>query len=200
MSKFSQIANGAAGIDSVEIPMIGVEKPVKIGLRVLLSDADDDILKNARAFAIAQGVEDPKDGNPIYDLARARETIALACVDLDSPAQGERFFENAAEVRTGLDRDRIAYLYERQQRWQDACSPSRKKMGDSEFVAKIIEIAEAGDDDPRPFDELRPILLESYTRILSREFVILAKLKSLSGSDWNYSSKPSTKSTEAAES
>ncbi len=197
MSRFSEIAKGARQIDEVELPLPGIETPVKVGLRVLLSNDDDAILKSARDHAISAGVSDPKDGNPIYDVALARATIALACVDLASPDKKTPFFESADEVRTGLDRDRIGLLFARQQLWQDRCSPSSREMGSEQFIAKVLEIAGAEDDERRPFDSMRPALHESFTRSLARQYVALLTRKSPSGSDTDPDAESSSRSPDA---
>lgn len=197
MSRFSQIARGPTQIEEIELTFSGAEQPTKIGVRVIGTDQDDDILKGAREFAIKAGIANPKEGDPIYDVALARETIARGCVDLDDRVSP--FFASAEEVRIGpdgkggLDRDRIAYIAAKQRAWQDKCSPSRKSMKANEFIAKVLEIAGASQDDERPFDSLEPALHKSFTRTLAREYVSSVMHKSPSSSDLKPGTESNTK-------
>lgn len=191
--KFSQIAKGPQQIEEIELPMVGQKEPVKIGLRVLLDEDDGPILKYARDYAIREGVQDPKAGDPIYDVALARASVAASCTDVDSPDKREPFFASPEQVKE-LDRDRIAYLFERQQVWQDACSPSSKSMGQIEFMAKVLEIAGAGDEDQSPFVSMRPAMLVSFTRTLAKQHMDFLMRKSLYGTDKSSSTESASKS------
>lgn len=197
MSRFSQIARGPQQIEEIELVFAGAQQPVKLGLRVLGSDDDDAILKGARDFAIKAGIANPKDGDPIYDVALARETIARGCVDIDDKTSP--FFDSAEQVRTGpdgkggLDRDRIAYLFAKQQAWQDRCSPSIKSMGTDEFIAKVLEIAEAGPEDKSPFAYWLPGFQENFVRTLVAQFVTLGMHKSPSSSGSSISTSSEAK-------
>lgn len=182
MARFSQIARGAQQTDPVELRLAGVSDFVRLAVRPLRASEDEDVLECARREAAKRGVQDPKDGNPLYDFEVAIETIARGCVDIDAPASP--FFDGGAEqVRRELDRDRIAYLYERQRSFQEACSPLQRDMDPSAFIAKVLEAADTEDGDRRPFDALPRASLESFARTLARQFMSLAMLKSRSGSD-----------------
>lgn len=167
MAKFSQIVKGTRARRRVLLPLgdapamvpaltsdgasvVEVSPDaVPVDLRPLTSGEQAEVLSRAAADAKARGVTDPRDGNPIYDLAEMEHTLALACLDPDSPADAPRpFFDGGVEqIRSSPDlgRDRIAFLFAHFQQFQDECSPSLRKVDPAQMVASLDILG--GDDD-----------------------------------------------------
>ncbi len=144
---------GPGGVLAVEAPTEGV---VQVGLRPLTSGEQADIMTRARADAIARGVSDPKPGVPIYDLAEMEHTLLLACLDPDSPQDAPRpLFASIEEIRTDPDLggDRIAYLFELFQQFQEECSPQRRHMSLEETMAAMLLLGGEGEEEARRFFE-----------------------------------------------
>ncbi|RYE77944.1 MAG: hypothetical protein EOO74_06085, partial [Myxococcales bacterium] len=148
---------------------------IPLDLRILAPGETADVLKRARADAVDAGVPDPKDGNPIYDLAEMEHTLLLACTDVDSPLDAPRpFFDSIEQIRSEprLDRERIAYLHAMQQRWQAECSPHLRNASAEETQGALLALGVLPEDESmRFFDSLGPGLQWTYTRILALRHV-----------------------------
>jgi hypothetical protein len=138
---------------------------VPVAVRTLLNTDDDAIDTAAVEYARSRKAESAREGDPIYDRGRTLYTLLLACSDPDSPDEEPvPFFSSVDEIRTGLDRDRLAYLLAAQQWWQDQHSGRARSLKPYEALQKAAEIATSS--DPRPFLELSPGLLWSVLRAL----------------------------------
>lgn len=154
-------------------------------LRALVGVDDADVFARAREYAQSKGIASPKDGEPLYELGIAVHTLALACVDPESPeAEPRPFFDGGVEqILAHLDRDRILYLYEVQRGWQSSFSPRASDFASfEERVQAIWELANAEEDDERPFARLGAGLHRSLLRTLARQWLISLGIRSLSGS------------------
>ncbi len=191
MGRFQQIAKGTRARHVVELPLANGET-IRVAVRALLDDEDEEIDRLAREHAKRLGVEDPKPGNSLYDRAFARFTLLLSCSDPESPDEVPApFFANEEEIRLGLDRDRITYLFEAQQVWQDRCAPQQLQLSGDEFIAKVVEVATS--EDERPFLRMRQGLRWIFMRTLSAQCMSSLELKSLSGLDSATSTSSSPK-------
>jgi hypothetical protein len=211
MATFSKMAKGKRARKSITFPLLaaaGAEaaeaRELAVDVIVLSGLEDAEVMTKARAFAKERGVEDPKDGNPIYDLALWAFTLAIACVDPESPETEPRaFFDGGADQIFGsnlLGRDTIAYLYEHQQQWQDEVSPRARTVGAEELLAHVLAVASA--EDPTPFFRLAPALRWTLHRSMAALLVTLQMPRSPSGSvsgDGGESSRPSGASDEKIE-
>ena len=159
MAKFSQIIKGTRARKRVWLqlgdgPLLSVsldaqgkgaavrsEEAIAVDLRPLTSGEQADVLSRARADAVAKGVAEPKDGNPIYDLCEMEHTLCLACVDPESPEHAPQpFFDGGvAQIRSSPDlgRDRVAWLFEQCLLHQDECSPRLRTLDPAAFVASL---------------------------------------------------------------
>lgn len=159
---------------------------VQIDLRPLTSGEQTEVLARARADAVAKGVPDPKADNPIYGLCEQEHTLLLCCVDPDSPENAPRpLFASIDEIRGDpqLGQDRIAYLFELWQRYQDECSPRYRRMALDEILATMLLLAGEEEDEARRFFEsLGPALQWTCTRTLAVQWRISSTARSLSGS------------------
>jgi len=159
--KFSQsLATLALGTEAerpIELPRPGRDPFLTIA-RPISGTQESLVLEAARAYAKAKGVELPREGEPLYDLAVMAHTIAIACVDPDSdPKDREPSFDGGAQqILDNLGPEEIAYLYERQQLWQDELSPTVSRMSTTELMGVALKLTEAKDD--APFSRLRPVL------------------------------------------
>jgi len=161
--KFAQIKQGAAAVERVECTTVD-GTPFVAAARVLMGEDDDAILSAAQQFTIERKGT-PKEGDPIYDFAINLLTVLHGYDDPDTP--GERFFASAEEVRKRLDRERIAYLAERQQAHQDTVSPSARKLDPAQFVESVWEHAKAEEGASLPFERWPPALRRSFVRSMA---------------------------------
>jgi len=169
MSRFEDIMRGNKARKSVEFPApIDAENPDKkltVDLVVLSGEEEADALAAAREYAKSKGSDEPKGGDPHYDLGLMVHTIARSCVDPDVPGafcfffgQGEsdRNFNAMADlILSRLDRERIAFLHGIQQVWQSELAPWGRAANEAEIYAKLEKLE--GETNPaRPFELFRP--------------------------------------------
>jgi hypothetical protein len=168
------------------------EDEVEVGLMALSGLENGEILRNARAFAADRGVEDPREGDPIYGLGIMVHTLAVACVDPDN--QDELFFDGGVEQileSEHLGRDGIIYLFEQQEQWQDLVSPQAHRIDALAFEQMVSELA--GPDSYGFFCQLRPGLRWSCMHSMAALCLTLLSGSSqpTSGSESDTRSRPS---------
>lgn len=185
--KFRDMEKGAAAERPVGIPCFDKKgEPAELASIVAPLEGDDETL--ALAFAIAHasrnGVKDPKEGDPLYDVGYQAQIVASAYRDPDvgSPGQRPPTFEGGApEVLAGLTRETITFLYAQFEDWADTCSPTRRKLSDDELMKAIRMIAAEGDDGLRFFARCGPALRWSLLRTTARQLVASLEAKSSYG-------------------
>ena len=154
MAKFSNLAKGAlqGRVFDLLMPSGATDK---IRIVPLVGRTDDEIGKLAAKFAVEHGGE-PKDTDREFDRGLRIHTILHACQDVDSPIdRPEPYFSGIDEIldpRTGLDRDRIALLFEFQQLVQDEFAPRRRDLTPVEFVDWLLKTTEVDDGGELPFE------------------------------------------------
>lgn len=128
---------------------------VAVDLRVLATIEYADVLERARAFAKARGVEDPSDGNPLYDFGIQVETLAIAILDSEKPKDFAPFFASSKQILEAdvLTRDHIAYLFAHYEVFASEQSPLRGELDKADFLRLIAKSAEG---DFGPFCSLQP--------------------------------------------
>lgn len=152
-------------------------------LRVLNGTDDKAILKAAAEETLEQKRE-PRKGDPVYDFAVDVQTLLRAAVDSDSPDSDPRpFFQSAAQILDGLDRDRIHYLVAIQTAHQDEHSPLQHDLNDEQFKDRVHRIVASVEGDGGPFEDLGPRLLRRFTRALAVQCLILPMYRSASSSE-----------------
>src|SRR6266566_8978362 len=121
MAKFSKVVLGKRAEKEVSLPSVdGGDETYPAVMRPLDGLEEEDALVRARARAIAKGIENPKLGEPIYDMALMVETIAVSVLDIESPKDNrEPFFDEGPEQVRAYGREAISYIYQLQQTWQD---------------------------------------------------------------------------------
>ena len=200
MAKFRDIAQGALARRPVEFPLPS-GRVITVAVVPLFGESEAAVLKDARAFAQARGIPDPKDGDELYELGRWIAVIVRGVIDPESPEDNPQpFFDGGAaqilDERTGLGREWIALLFEAQQAWQDELAPRPKEMGAVEYFQAIANIIQAPPRSELPFFRWRRVLQESFLRTLCGTLFEAHQVKSLLGvisSDASQNSKDSAK-------
>lgn len=170
--KFRDLERGpAAGrLEDFELPGGAV---AKIRVIPLLAGRDREIEAGAAEYARANGAE-PKAGEPTYERGVYAYTVLLATLD---PADGAPFFASVAEMLdpvNGLDRDRLAWLFEIQQQAQSDFAPQRGKLTNEQFFDWLNRTAEAGDDADLPFERSPRSMQRAYARGTAQLYKTLA--------------------------
>lgn len=139
-----------------QAPPVAPGDEVLVDLRVLTGTEEAQVLQKARTSAIEHGVENPKDGDPLYELAKMAETLALGVVDHDSPEEEPRvFFDGGSkQILDEIDGDRIAFLYARWELWQGECSPRIGTLSGEQFYSQMVKVTVS--DDDLPFSQMSP--------------------------------------------
>lgn len=166
--KFSAIIKGKADVRPVDLMLPGLAEPIKVGVRPLAAWDETDALERARAFAKAKGIDKPDNQDPIYVMGVWINTLAIACVVLEGEEKGEPFFADTTEILKELDRDRISYLFEAQQRVQEDHGCRKTKLTPDQFLAAVHECVTKGvDAEDLPFWKWQPSLLASFIHTLA---------------------------------
>jgi hypothetical protein len=177
MGTFSELALGTQATRDAEVEFLNGAKD-KLAIRVL--DGLEEALVISRAKAFCESQNAGTDGDLVL-IARAAHRIAIACLDVED--HEKPYFDGGFDqimASKQLGRDRILYLAEMQELWQDQCSPSLLRLGDAEFTKRVREIALS--ENPDPFVELRPGLRWSFTRTLALRELESLQRRSLPGS------------------
>jgi hypothetical protein len=178
MATFGSITRGPRARKRIVLPLQGATTNAETGawegdvveLDVCGLGPHDqtDVARSARAFAIAHGLEDPKDGDDLYDWGKTLYTLLATCLDKDSPADAPKpFFDGGFEqlhTTKLLLPEHIGYLYEQQQAWQDECAPGIKTMSQTQFLAAVVKVAGG---DITFFANARPGMRWSFTHTLA---------------------------------
>lgn len=175
MSKFATIIKGTANVARVDLQLPNIAESIVVHVRPLNAWEDAQVFEKARAFAVERGLAKPTDVDELYVLGVWANTLLIACQD----ETGEAFFASADEILKGLDRDRISYLYEQQQRVQEDAGFRKERMAPGEMLAAIHELAtkEVG-DSTLPFWQWGPSLRASFMRFMAVQLLNLASSKS----------------------
>lgn len=180
--KFRQIAGGTRARKMLELQLFPGVEPVRVDVRVLAVEEEIEALAQARAYAAQKGLDDPKEGQPVYDLAVMAFVVLLATVDHDSPTDQPAPFFDSVEQPLSLDRDALQLLYEAQVLWQEQCSPRKLTLSDAEYVGLVMRLAE-GESDNDPFLERLPrASLVICMRIMARQLLSSPEPRSPSSS------------------
>ncbi len=142
----------------------------KIRVLALLAGRDREVEAGAALYVESENKRFPdappaliKPGDPTYERGVYASTLLLAVRD---PDDGQPYFASVAEMLDpdrGLDRDRLAWLFEVQQQAQADYAPRAGKLTNAEFFVWLEKTAEAPDGTDLPF--------ESSPRAMRRAFV-----------------------------
>ena len=165
--KFAALRKGAADVRTIELTLPWGET-IRVGVRPLSAWDETGIFEHARAFAKARGVDKPSDEDPVYVMGIWVHTLLAACTWLDGEDKGAPLFADIDEILKGLDRDRISYLYEQQQRVQEDHGLRQDRMTEEQFLAAVHECVRKEADDPTfPLWRWGPTLRVTFTRRLA---------------------------------
>lgn len=197
MARLSQITQGTRARRPLRLSFGEAEAVVDV--RPLTAAEEIEALAEARAYAIAKGLPEPKEGEPVYDLAVMAHIAAKACLDHDQPVASVPFFDSA-EQALSLDRDRLQMLYEGWSTWQDELSPRKGKLSADEYALLIFQLAEggeggAGDADPFLLN-LPRATLASCLRTLARQLASSPTPSSPSSSSASPAGEPGSPGSE----
>lgn len=139
--RFSQAQLGIRAERPIEFEIRGA--PCSFAIRPLSGSEEASVLSRATEYAKAKGADKAEPGNAIFDLALMMNSLAVACVDTDSPPEARTPFWDggASQVESNLDTEQITFLYARYELWQSECSPSRGKVSSEELVKLLVEMA-----------------------------------------------------------
>ncbi len=205
MSRFENIQKGKKARKKTEFPAlldrVAGESPIFLDLVVLTGTEAAGALSAATAYARSCGVSDPKKDDPHYDLGLMVHTLARACVDHDVPGSFSFFFcppddpENfdkaATTILQNLDTERIHFLYQQQQIWQEECSPWGGAADEQTILGYLFKLREVS-DPALPFRHMRLATVGSLLLTTVKLYATLLEDKLGPGS---FSSLSSTGST-----
>lgn len=167
MATFGQIIKGTRARKRVTLPLAGAScdpatlewkgAVVELDLRALSPLERAEVTAAARAFAVEKGVADPNADEALYVQGLMLHTLAVACIDAESPEDAPRpFFDGGFEQlykTEALSTDHIAYLYELQEMWEDEVSPRVNTVKAADLIATTLKAASG---DAYFFVRLRP--------------------------------------------
>lgn len=167
--KFSSVLLGKRAESVVDLQYRG--EALRFALRPLDGTEEAAALERATEFARSRNAASVVPGNPLFDLGLMVHSLALAAIDVDSPAEARQpYFDAGADAVLGaFGPEEIAFLYARYEHQQAECSPTINRMSANEMVGHLIEIA--GSDSDLPFVRLRPALQLSLLRFSARQLL-----------------------------
>ena len=156
-----------------------------VDLRVLNPLEAGEVFSSAIAYAKNGGVENPGSGNDLYEFGIKQFTLLYACVDHDSPEdRPEPFFDGGIDqIRERFDSERIAFLFELQQEFQERCSPRHYNLSQEEFWSSIALIGSLEEQQSREFFFALPRDMQFlFTRFTANQLINSPSDKSSPGS------------------
>ena len=193
--KASQLARGYLATKTVSLPLAApapkntdgpdpdgaqTPAPVAVGLAPLTPGDEALIYERARAYAIAHGLTDPKEGEELYEYGKALHRCLLGVVDPDAP-KPEPFFDGGLsqlEGLTELGKDGVLTLAEMQQTYQDEVTGQLDSFEGDKLEIALGQLA--GPHGAPFWFSLRPGLRVSCALTMAR--LLLASLSGKSSS------------------
>jgi hypothetical protein len=173
---------------------------VNVLLRPLTAAEEIEVISKATALAESKGIKNPRPDNPIYESAIWAHSLALACLDPDSPtdARAPTFDGGAEQALAALDSDTLAVLYEQLRVWQEECSPSLRTVGTDALWNALKEVATS--DDPFVYARLSPHMRWTLQRFTAALLLKSPGARPFSSSDSGDSSSSTTTPSSPAKS
>jgi hypothetical protein len=206
MAKLRDIAKGTRAVKVVPFrpanapPLeAGAERDdhtIDVGVRVLTGDEIAEAYSAAQEAALRAGAPQWLDTHPLCRLHEMAQTIAVACVDVDSTDRAEPFFVGGAQEALSspeLGGENIAYLYQQFRDWEDECRGTPLDTATpAEVISFVVEEAERPENAAgAPFSRLRPSSQRNLVHSICVLCTSLLTARSLSSSP-DDSSTPST--------
>ena len=149
----------------------------KVRVMPLLAGRDGEIRAGAAAYVEAENKRFPdappalaQDGDPAYERGVYAHTIQRAILD---PDDGTPFFASVDEIldpARGLDRPRLAYLFELQQQAQADFAPQIGTLTAAKYFEWLEKTAEAGDGADLPFEHSPRDMQRRFVRGIARSY------------------------------
>jgi hypothetical protein len=197
--KFAALVKGIADVRPVELLLPGHDAPVVIGQRPLTAWEEKDVIDRALLMFDPKGLSKPDTDDPRYVMSIWACTLVLACQCFEGDEKGQPFFADANEILQGLDRDRVSYLYEMQQRIQEDHGMRKERPSVDEMMAAVHELVTKEIGDPTLFFwKWGPSARESFIRFLAKALFHSATDSSPFGST-SSSGAPNASPTQNAE-
>ena len=204
--KFKDIQQGTQAREPIELEIAGAK--VTVDMRKLSIGERDTVLREARAAARMRNVENPRDGDALYDLQIKVRTLAIALVDPESAKEKpEPYFESADQILTSpiLGDDVIEYAFARWEHFADANGFYKKRMSIADITEMLKELGGADENDPlamaraaSKFCELSPAMQLHFALYTAR--LLWSSLQSKSSSSPPSSTELSTPSPTTSDS
>ena len=144
----------------------------KVRVIPLLANRDREIEAGAAAYVLAENKRFPdappaliKPGDPTYERGIYAVTILLSVLD---PEDGQPYFASVEEIVTGLDRDRLAMLFELQQQAQADFAPRAGTLTNAQFFEWLEKTAEAPEGTDLPFESSPRAMRRAFARGMAR--------------------------------
>ena len=163
--KFADVAKGIKAEKVAAIFFGGKTIPTR--LRPLSAAEEIGVIADAVKAAQKAGVREPKPGDPIYEAHLKARTLALACLDPDSPEEARTTTFASPDEVLEMDSDSVGILMEQQSMWQEECSPSINATSTKDLFKTAQEVSERG--DPFDYARLSPVTrwrLQLFTAVL----------------------------------
>jgi hypothetical protein len=197
--KFAALVKGTADVRPVELMLPGHETPIVIGQRPLSAWEEKEVIDRALLMFDPKGLSKPDADDPRYVMSIWAHTLLLACQCTDGDDKGQPFFSDANEILQGLDRDRVSYLYEKQQCIQEDHGMRKERLSPDEMMAAVHELVTKEVGDPTlPFWKWGPSVRASFMHFLASALYHSAPVKSHYGSTSD-SGAPNASSTQSPE-
>lgn len=164
-----------------------VERPC---LLVPLTGSEDaEALSYAVTYARAKGAAEPKPGDPLYDKGFMAKAVSLG---VRTP-EGGPFFSGPEDVLDALPRETMVFLYTLLEDWQDACSPSVRKVTDAQLWEGVAALGTGGTEAERFFDRQSPGMRRIYALFSASQLSASPERKSPTTSPSTATTTPSSK-------
>lgn len=180
--KASQLLKGKRAVKRIPLPLsrdpdAPEQAQIIVGLKAF---EPGEHLRQAREYAIARGVKDPKDGDDLYEYGKILYTILLGCVDPDD--DNSPFFDGGLEqliAFPGFEKDERILLAEMHEQWRQEVCPMVSEFEDGQFE-QALELL-AGPGGSTFFLSLRPGMRVSLMRTTASLLLSSLRGKSVSG-------------------
>lgn len=179
--KFANVLRGTEAEKPVVVPGYDTDgKDFVVLMRPLTGTQLIQANEGALTVSRERGVENPKIGDTIFDLALMAHILFIGCVDPDSdPKSRTPSFESPVEILDGLHPEEIVYLHTHHDLWQNECSPTKRTISDSNLLETLREVA--GSTGELNFMRMSANTQVSFAIITARTLLPLLEAKSLPG-------------------
>lgn len=181
--KLANVLRGKRAEKKIEVPNYTFSDGTQFAVLAIPLTGLETIDANSKALEIAKskGVENPKLGDTIFDLALMAAILYHGCVDPDSSEKDrQKSFSSPEEILDAMNPEEIVYLHERHESWQDECSPTSRKLKDDDLLDAVREVA--GPDGETTFMRFSAFTRVNFAISMARTLLPSLEAKSTLGS------------------